>query len=394
MILYYPDSNGNPFPFISYTSVAQQVYNDLTKTFPQGAWFGASQLDWENSQRNNQTVFSSWAIKHLCQDPDSRLILYCGHETISDVGLKTTVDLLTSWCIPLTQVHFISASVPQQNRIKQLYKDIKVSAFHHWEMYCAAKTKNWNITVEPQHRFLYLNRRNSKERIRLAYLLLNDDDVKSNCNYSLHPGIYWENSTRAGELAHFRSVMNELPLKYKSEISSWCLTRPWRSITSPERDASNPSTYTLFDQHTQHLIKNSSISIITESHPYQSMTDFMPTEKIIRTIAAQRPFVVLGTHHYLKHLRDMGYKTFDSLWNEDYDREPNMWKRIDMIADTVKHINTMDLNSIAEQIQSITQHNLNMLQTRTTLDRVHTTIDPELVPLLQFENATLPFESQ
>jgi hypothetical protein len=46
---------------------------------------------------------------------------------------------------------------------------------------------------------------------------------------------------------------------------------------------------------------------------------FFPTEKTVRPIMGSRPFLAFAPKHFVKHLQNFGFKTFASLWNEDYD---------------------------------------------------------------------------
>ncbi len=61
----------------------------------------------------------------------------------------------------------------------------------------------------------------------------------------------------------------------------------------------------------------SKVDIITETMLYDEAIHI--TEKTYKSIYLGLPFVVSATKGHLKHLRDMGFKTFNSVINEDYD---------------------------------------------------------------------------
>ena len=61
----------------------------------------------------------------------------------------------------------------------------------------------------------------------------------------------------------------------------------------------------------------SKVDIITETMLYDEAIHI--TEKTYKSIYLGLPFVVSATKGHLKHLRDMGFKTFNSIINEDYD---------------------------------------------------------------------------
>lgn len=62
------------------------------------------------------------------------------------------------------------------------------------------------------------------------------------------------------------------------------------------------------------------------------------TEKILRPIALGQPFLLAATHGSLAYLRDYGFKTFSSVWSEDYDQQKNPQQRLNMLIDVMKTI--------------------------------------------------------
>lgn len=388
--LFYPLTPGVGFSIHNFFRIEKHQFEPDVKTFPRGIFIGDSDLEMENRDNCNQPLLNPWVAEHLARDSTSSLLIYCGSETIGNDQLINRIGRLQSMGIGRDQLHFISASTAQNANIAEVMPGLKTSAFYHWEMYCAVKTQTWHEEVEPKTQFLYLNRRNSHERLYLAYLLLNQHRLQHTMEYSLHPGIYWTQHTRTEQLNHYKQVLQCIPEQHRTNISRWCLTNPWRSIPSPER--SEPFKYTLFDSHMEQLIKQSALSIVTESHPYHPQYCFMPTEKIMRTIGADRAFVVLGTQHYLKHLRSMGYKTFSDYWSEDYDSEPDLYRRIEMVRDTVLEIAAMDPLTIIKLTREVCEHNRQTLRARTEAASVAQDFDSELRPYIQFAKPQLPIE--
>ena len=69
-------------------------------------------------------------------------------------------------------------------------------------------------------------------------------------------------------------------------------------------------------------------SSFTEQNPRAGMAEsnqegshFFPTEKIWKPILAGIPFVCIATQNFLKRVRDLGFKTYDTVWDESYDEE-------------------------------------------------------------------------
>jgi len=69
-----------------------------------------------------------------------------------------------------------------------------------------------------------------------------------------------------------------------------------------------------------------------------SMDCFFITEKTFRPIMAKHPFIIVGRPHILKHLRDIGYKTFSPFIDESYDDIEDDELRLQKIMDIVEHM--------------------------------------------------------
>lgn len=96
-------------------------------------------------------------------------------------------------------------------------------------------------------------------------------------------------------------------------------------------------------------------SLITETvfnHPYSFFT-----EKIAKPLAIGHPFIVAGNYGYLKDLRNLGFKTFGHLINEDYDQVDNSQSRIERIAQLVEDLSRQDLPSFLTEAQSVCIYN-------------------------------------
>jgi hypothetical protein len=85
------------------------------------------------------------------------------------------------------------------------------------------------------------------------------------------------------------------------------------------------------------------------------------TEKSLRPIACRQPFILMATHGSLQYLRDYGFQTFDSVWDESYDQIQDPVMRMQAIVDVMRDIsgwsneewmsNKLRLDQIAEHNQ-------------------------------------------
>lgn len=95
------------------------------------------------------------------------------------------------------------------------------------------------------------------------------------------------------------------------------------------------------------IYEDSYFSIVTETIYFQEKLDPMygvqlpslfVTEKTYKPISAKHPFIILSVPYFLKHLKNMGLKTFHPFINEDYDNEVDDMKRFRMIVDEINRL--------------------------------------------------------
>lgn len=86
------------------------------------------------------------------------------------------------------------------------------------------------------------------------------------------------------------------------------------------------------------------------------------TEKILRPIALGQPFMLVSTPGSLKFLKDYGFKTFDSVIDENYDTVTDHTERLTCIVKVMKQIANWTDNQKADnlkKIKEITEYNKN-----------------------------------
>jgi len=91
------------------------------------------------------------------------------------------------------------------------------------------------------------------------------------------------------------------------------------------------------------------------------------SEKTWKTIVAGHPFIMIGSPGMLKELRNQGYYTFGSFWDESYDNEPDLGKRIQMAMDECYRLSFLSdekLMYLREQMLPILIHNQQLFNER------------------------------
>ncbi len=89
------------------------------------------------------------------------------------------------------------------------------------------------------------------------------------------------------------------------------------------------------------------------------------TEKTLKPIMNLHPFFINGNPGTLKHLHNIGFKTFDNWWDESYDLEVNFKKRTDMSLKEIKSIcskTPTEMIEMIKEMQPILEYNKNLLK--------------------------------
>jgi hypothetical protein len=117
-------------------------------------------------------------------------------------------------------------------------------------------------------------------------------------------------------------------------------------------------------QHTDQLAsfyRDFLIDIVAET--FVAGKTFFVTEKTVRPMLMKKPFIVMGSKCFLIHLRQMGFKTFNDFWSEDYDGYAGK-DRYNQILDIVDKLAKKSLDELGEMyynMNSILDHNYNLL---------------------------------
>ena len=105
------------------------------------------------------------------------------------------------------------------------------------------------------------------------------------------------------------------------------------------------------------LYKTVFCEIVCET--YFSGKTFHLTEKTLRPMLYKRPFIVQGPRHFVKNLKLLGFKTFDSWWDEGYDQDHHD-SRYETITNNIEWIAGQTDTTITRwynEMQSILEHN-------------------------------------
>ena len=90
------------------------------------------------------------------------------------------------------------------------------------------------------------------------------------------------------------------------------------------------------------------------------------SEKTWKPFALKMPFILFHQPFALKRLRDIGYKTFHTIWDERYDEIVDCNRRMAAIIDLVVSLNSReDFVDMIKSCDDIVEHNFKMLKLRS-----------------------------
>lgn len=84
---------------------------------------------------------------------------------------------------------------------------------------------------------------------------------------------------------------------------------------------------------------------------------FHPTEKVWKPIIMKHPFIMLASRHFLRHLRAIGFKTFESLINQSYDDIQDNRQRTEAVIDLVSGFTFNQAKDFYFKSRDICEHN-------------------------------------
>lgn len=112
-----------------------------------------------------------------------------------------------------------------------------------------------------------------------------------------------------------------------------------------------------------HFYHSTFCSIISETSASSNRPNF--SEKIFRSIMYGHPFVLIGAPHSLSMLRDLGFDTYDDIFDTSYDtvlvRDHRIIKVFEVI-DQISQLSLDDLNRLNSQLLPRRLHNIKNYQ--------------------------------
>jgi hypothetical protein len=260
----------------------------------------------------------------------------------------------------------------------------------------SAKLNNF-ICNKKTYRFLYLNH---KERIHRLYLfvkifLLIKKGYKK-IAASMRPCSSLFNYTGSKKALNFNRFMSEIPYFKKGDMPEWFFNsteekfinefRKLTFINNKEQPTSISTSLIPFAlgnkwrsievqwlhsvkawEHVGIYIGVETNYFYSRDHAQQGNDYLTLTEKTFKPLMMKTPFILYGQPFILKKLKEYGYMTFESLWDESYDDEIDPALRADKIAELVRrlvNISDEEFTKILINTRDIVEYNYRVFMTR------------------------------
>jgi len=105
----------------------------------------------------------------------------------------------------------------------------------------------------------------------------------------------------------------------------------------------------------KHIQEATWISVVAETLDDNRI--FFPTEKIGKALLSNKPFIVLSGKHYLKNLRNIGFKTFHPIIDESYDEIDDLVERTKSAFQSFLELQKKDQIMVRLHLKDILNHN-------------------------------------
>lgn len=307
----------------------------------------------------------------------TRIIFDCLGEGIAEPMLRVLHKIIDGKVNP-KNVYYLTAS---QN-IHSIYRrmrerdgiaePINVRVVSTWES-IVAKDKPYKYPYEIREKekiFLCFNRVARVHRFALFGLMATAGLVEKGYYSYLHTthGAKTDIGTYFNNALHTYSP--DLYSKIEAGVRQYADRIPLKLNIEPDENATylKDTDYDMF--------KNSYFSLVTETLFNESDGTIFFSEKIFKPIAMKHPFILVNAPGSLARLRELGYRTFETIIDESYDTINNHEERLKAIVNEVDRLSKLtpeEWIKWQEVAKEIVDHNYLVLKSKKLEDFDHGT---------------------
>ena len=292
-------------------------------------------------------------------------------------------DQIKKHAIPISSVVVSTSNLKEQDTYNQWCKSnlitekIKIITFP----YYAHRTKfgvkfNSDLTyqnhlnyksTQPMKSFLSYNNKMQSRRIAFAAMLnynnlIDDCLVSINSFETLRDNDLWWRIPVDQHPAYDQQNINMLKQKLPLVLD----TPTFTNADDVPESWQLSQTVSHYLQTWFHVVVETIIFDSRQTHPFASTPieyNFV-TEKTFKPIKAFQPFVIFSMPGALQDLKQLGFRTFDQFWSEDYDNILDVQQRLKAVVDVIKTLSNLPSDTwlqMYKDMQPILEHNHHVL---------------------------------
>jgi hypothetical protein len=340
------------------------VYFDLagieTKSFivkdaPVDSWYPVA-LAWHDFDCDYISLMSSAVISRI-KNHDIRILFYY-HEGDNPAKIKQHIDALCrSHSLPHDCYLFVSANTAAGKLKNFMY----FPDHEYFFQYINRNQCMYTISLEPRsHEFTVLNRTHKWWRASCMADLLRLNVL--DCSL-------WSYNTQCTINDHEKDNPLTLNIRagWKEEVKNFVEKGPYFCDSSDDQSHNDHRKVSV------NLYQDSYCHLIVETlfDADQSGGAFL-TEKTYKVIKFGQPFIIIGTHHSLRSLREQGYKTFDHAIDNSYDDILDNTQRWIAIRNAILQLRSQNMHEWFLKCLPDILHNQNVFNSmeRPSLDSI------------------------
>ena len=279
-------------------------------------------------QDNYDIGFSTISEKYITDIREGRakIVLFFVFEGYSGSFGNTDFEMIEKWRIdaglPENSVVYVNGNLMSNQIVNSKGYGFQARGVHNfepWNKYYETQVVDFK-PVDEKYLFLSYNRQPRVHRIRFAIDLLKQQLFDKGL-FSLNSFSYDFDSDTPQE--HVDFLKNNTPF-----------------IIDERYDLN----FNLAVNITKEDYEKTFVSVVTETLTIPNTLFF--SEKMWKPIMVGHPFLLLGNQHSLRYLKDLGYKTFDKWFNEDYDSSFDSDTRSRMITNELKRLSDKSIDEL------------------------------------------------
>ncbi len=268
-------------------------------------------------------------------------------------------QFFTSKQIPLDRVIFATGTANADSIFDSRKYKMQSLYIRQFEIEASRLLKNSTYLPDrlPIKRFLCFNRRYAYRLHRLQFLsLIYQNNLLQFFYYSMLDGV-----DNISVIDAAKSLIGLEPDHFKTYDTMLKLNDKMPMLLDTDDLHTNLAT-THHTSDVESYYNKTAISIVVETLFYESEIFF--SEKLWHPIRMSQPFILIGGAGSLKHLHNLGYKTFSQWWDESYDTIIDPHQRMEAVVAVIKQISKwseFQLSVFMAESADVCSHNLNHL---------------------------------